>query len=363
MNNPLISIIIPVYNAETFLARAMDSVLKQTCANYEVILVNDGSVDTSGSLCDDYAAAHSHIHVVHKANGGISSTRNAGIEAATGEYLVFLDADDYLSPDTCDLLQQVITAHRPDLIDLGWVYVYGDDKHVHNRHEIQKNTLLDADFLKNTVLPPLLNLTNDPAHFIYDFSCTKVFCRDIITTHKLRFDEGCRIWEDRPFVLSYLRHCRYLYCLDAAIYYYVSTPNSLSRRYNPDCLRIIVENYLLYRSLYGEDYDFDTAYANNYWASAMENMILRSLDQKENQKQIHELMTAVLRREPVIHWFTHRTEGNALQQRISCSIAAGQTNLALSLFKILKASKYCVRITNAIKRKFAGKQATHIQSE
>lgn len=355
MNNPLISIIIPVYNAETFLARAVDSVLKQTCANYEVILVNDGSVDASGSLCDNYAAAHSHIHVVHKPNGGISTTRNAGIEAATGEYLVYLDADDYLSPDTCDLLQQVITAHRPDLIDLGWVYVYSDDNHVQNRHGIQKNTLLGVDVLKNTVLPPLLNLKNDPAHFIYDFSCTKVFRRDIITTHNLRFDEGRRIWEDRPFVLSYLRHCRSLYCLDASIYYYVSTPNSLSRRYNPDCLRIIVENYLLYRSLYGEDYDFDTAYANNYWARAMENMILQSLDQKENREQIHDLMTAVLRREPVIHWFTHRTEGDALQQRISSCIAAGQTEQALSLFKKLNARKRRTRIIDTIKRKFPRK--------
>lgn len=100
MESKTVSVIIPVYNVEQYLARCIDSILCQTYPNLQILLVDDGSPDGSGAICDDYAARDSRIQVIHKPNGGLSSARNAGIEAATGDYLSFIDSDDWIHPDT-----------------------------------------------------------------------------------------------------------------------------------------------------------------------------------------------------------------------------------------------------------------------
>ena len=93
-NNPLVSVIIPVYNVEKYLEECIDSVLNQTCQNIEIILVDDGSTDSSGQICDKYAENNKHICVIHQKNGGLSDARNAGFLRAGGEYVYFLDSDD-----------------------------------------------------------------------------------------------------------------------------------------------------------------------------------------------------------------------------------------------------------------------------
>ena len=108
-DNTLISMIIPVYNGEKTLHRAVESVLPQSNGSVEIILVNDGSTDGSGAVCDAYLQKSANVKVIHKINGGISSARNAGIAAAHGEYLMFLDADDFLDADTCDEIIKIIT--------------------------------------------------------------------------------------------------------------------------------------------------------------------------------------------------------------------------------------------------------------
>ena len=97
--NPKISIIVPIYNMEQYLERCVDSILSQTYKNFEVILVNDGSTDNSGNICDDYAKKDQRIKVIHKKNGGISSARNAGIKLSKGQWLLFIDRDDCVKPD------------------------------------------------------------------------------------------------------------------------------------------------------------------------------------------------------------------------------------------------------------------------
>lgn len=112
----LISVIIPVYNVEEFLARCVDSILAQTYRNLEVILVNDGSKDTSGAICDIYGARDKRVTVIHKENGGLSSARNAGIEAATGEYLSFIDSDDWIEPDAYEHLMGLMERYQVKLV-------------------------------------------------------------------------------------------------------------------------------------------------------------------------------------------------------------------------------------------------------
>ncbi len=115
-NQALISVIIPVYNVEKYLRECIDSVLNQSYTSYEVILVDDGSTDSSGEICDEYVEKYNNITVLHKSNGGLSSARNKGFELSKGEYVYFLDSDDYLAPDALGKLIENIKKEKSDLV-------------------------------------------------------------------------------------------------------------------------------------------------------------------------------------------------------------------------------------------------------
>ena len=328
-NELLISVIVPVYNAEKYIDRAIKSVLCQMDGRIELILVNDGSVDRSGEICDEYAVNNPNIRVIHKENGGLSSARNAGIKIARGEYISFLDADDYIDPEFCTEIWEVITTCQPDCIDFGWRYISNGVIMPDKFHKLPKNVLLGERELFKYILPPILNLKNDPDNFIFDFSCTKVFKKRIIEQNLVNFDENRRVWEDRPFVINYLRYCKSYYSLDKCFYNYVNNPSSLSHQYHKDFFRIIIENFCLYKTLFGNDFDFDTQYVNNHWCRAIENMILHSLEQRENKSQIHSSILNTLSDPQVIHWYANREAQSRFQRSVGHLIVSGKGKKAL----------------------------------
>ena len=118
---PLVSIIIPVYNVEKYLRKGLDSIINQTYKNTEIILVNDGSTDISGKICDEYATLDSRITVIHKQNGGVSSARNRGLDIATGEWVLFVDADDTLPNDALNYFAEVVSINDIDMVLGGYV--------------------------------------------------------------------------------------------------------------------------------------------------------------------------------------------------------------------------------------------------
>lgn len=122
----MISIIVPVYNVAAYLDRCVDSIIRQTCTDLEIILVDDGSQDNSGKMCDEWATRDSRIKVIHKENGGLSDARNAGIDAATGDYIGFIDSDDWIEPDMYHDLLQAIQTQRAEMAVTGLVRVYGN---------------------------------------------------------------------------------------------------------------------------------------------------------------------------------------------------------------------------------------------
>lgn len=125
--NPLISVIVPIYNVEKYLARCVDSIVNQTYKNLEIILVDDGSPDSCPRMCDDYAKKDSRIKVVHKKNGGLSDARNAGMAVATGEYISFIDSDDYVSDDFFECLLAVMNKENSDIAECSVVKFYEDN--------------------------------------------------------------------------------------------------------------------------------------------------------------------------------------------------------------------------------------------
>ncbi len=132
MNNILISVIIPVFKVEQFLPQCLDSVMNQTYKNLEIILVDDGSPDRSGTICDDYALKDSRIKVIHKENAGVNEARITGFKESNGEYITFVDSDDYVSPYYVECLYRPIAERDVDISCVQWTYVY-EDKQRHDR--------------------------------------------------------------------------------------------------------------------------------------------------------------------------------------------------------------------------------------
>ena len=136
MRTPLISVIIPVYNVEKYLRRCLDSVIAQTYQNLEIICVDDGSIDDSGKICDQYAVRDARIKVIHQENQGLSAARNRGLDAAEGEYIAFVDSDDYILEDMYKKMLDKLLDYSVDLCVCQWQYEFSDGRQVVKKKNI-----------------------------------------------------------------------------------------------------------------------------------------------------------------------------------------------------------------------------------
>ena len=148
--NELISIIVPVYKVEPYLNKCVDSIINQTYKNIEIILVDDGSPDNCGKICDDYTKKDSRIKVIHKKNGGLSDARNYGIEASIGDYIMFVDSDDYISANMCEILLKTAKKYNADIINCNFEEVFSNAESRINRQAVNKNeeVFSNLDMLK-----------------------------------------------------------------------------------------------------------------------------------------------------------------------------------------------------------------------
>lgn len=217
--NPSVSIIVPVYNAEKYICRCIDSILNQEYRDFELLLVNDGSTDSSGAICEDYASRDSRIQVIQKENTGVSDSRNIAIDRARGTYLQFLDSDDWITPDATRLLVRAAEEHHCDLVISDFYRVVGE--RVSPKGDIEEDGVLTKEEFASYMM-------ENPADFYYGVLWNKLYRRDIIEQHGLRMDVDISWCEDFMFNLEYIRYAEVFYALHAPIYYYVKTKGSLA---------------------------------------------------------------------------------------------------------------------------------------
>ena len=196
-----ISIVIPAFNCEKTIGRCLDSALAQTWSNTEIIAVDDGSTDQTGSILDTYQKEHGNIRVIHQENSGVAAARNAGIKAAEGVWLVTLDADDYIDPEMLKAMHDAAAAADAQLCICGFRMVYEEDKRKEVR-QLAEDFEGDLAELLNTVLLPLYDrqLLNNQNNKLYRL--------DLIREHEIFYDPAMQINEDLWFSLTYLRYCR-----------------------------------------------------------------------------------------------------------------------------------------------------------
>ena len=213
----IISVIVPVYNVQKYLRRCIDSILNQTYRNLEIILVDDGSSDESGAICDNYASEDNRIKVIHKSNGGLSSARNAGILESTGNYICFVDSDDWLDERYVEVLYKLINTHQADISACRFCEAVEGQPVTENKLSV--NSLVITD---NLMLHAITEKT------YAGFACNKLFQSKIIKDNNLLFDEKIFNGEDLPFTVDYLRYCSKVAYTPSQLYYYNIRPQSIT---------------------------------------------------------------------------------------------------------------------------------------
>lgn len=215
---PKVSIIVPVYNAEKSLARCVDSILNQEFRDFELILMDDGSRDGSGDICDGYARADARVVVVHKENTGVSDTRNQAIARARGTFLQFVDSDDWLTADATKLMVRAAEETGCDLVIADFYRVVGEM--VSRKGDIDADQVIGREAFVGFMM-------ENPADYYYGVLWNKLYRREIVEAHGIRMDAKISWCEDFLFNLEYVRYATTFYALRTPVYYYVKTKGSL----------------------------------------------------------------------------------------------------------------------------------------
>lgn len=245
MSTPKISIIIPIYNAAAYIEQCIGSVLNQTMQEIEVIAVNDGSTDNSAALLDALAVTDQRVRVFHNSNKGVSATRNFGLQLATGTYIGFCDADDFMEPTMLEELLQALESNACD-----WAFcnvrVLQEGKEPKTRLNLS-DQLLDAATNKPALVHGLMRFYYDNANW------NKLFRTSIIKQHNLSFAEDMRIWEDLLFNLQYLQHVSKVAIIAKPLYNYRIVSNALYSGATTDLLpqfNLLYKHYLLFTEVH-----------------------------------------------------------------------------------------------------------------
>lgn len=254
MVEELISVIVPVYNVEEYLNQCVESMVKQTYRNIEIILVDDGSTDGSGTLCEEWASKDERIQVIHTKNRGLSAARNVGIKEAKGNYLYFIDSDDWAEYDILEILLGNMKSYSADLSSCGMKKDYGNEK-----LELEKNKKCEEVTQKQMFHEILCN------EYVYGYVWNKLFKTSLV--EEILFDERLLSQEDMDFTMRYLEKCKNSVYTESEYYHYRQritsmtgevgySPRKLSiaevyqraipiyRRYCPEDLHTVECNYL-----------------------------------------------------------------------------------------------------------------------
>ena len=214
---PKYSIIIPIYNAEKTLNRCINSLLAEHYTDMELILVNDGSKDSSLEICNSYSDRFVNVRVIEKENGGVSTARNAGLEAATGKYILFVDSDDYVATDFFKMLEQTIDIGTYDFFQFSYCLC---DGHKKKNHICETLTVDSREKMMNHIVNSICRKQlNSP--------CAKLYLRDIIESHQIRFPIGVSVAEDKVFNIKYSMYIQN-YAVSDKVLYYINTENEIS---------------------------------------------------------------------------------------------------------------------------------------
>ena len=278
----LISVIIPVYNVEKYLDKCLDSLVKQTYKDLEIILVDDGSPDNSPAMCDKWAKKDGRIKVIHKGNGGLSSARNAGLDIASGEFVAFVDSDDWVDENTLEVAYKMISSGNYDLSIFAMIPEYGTETEQYI--SVYDTNCCDCKELFSLILN---------TEYVCGYACNKLFKRTLIGD--LRFDESLLSCEDIDFCAKYASKCENAVYTTAKFYHYRQRNDSMTGEYKYNvCKLSVLTAYENIMPIFRE-YDFEEYYKleRNYLKIALNikgRMILSKIKDNDVSKRLDRII-------------------------------------------------------------------------
>ena len=288
MKNDLISIIIPVYKVEKYLEKCIESVLKQTYTNLQIILVDDGSPDNCGKICDEYAKKDSRIEVIHKVNGGLSYARNVGISKAKGRYIGFVDSDDYIKEDMYEILLNLIKEYDADVSICNLYDVIDGKEYIRNKENgIQEYSRLDI--LKEVLLDK--NIQN--------YAWNKLYKKELFD--EIKYPIGKK-YEDIGTTFYVFEKCNKIVVTSEPEYYYLKRSDSLVNNVTEstilDYTEIIIQRYLYIKQNIKELRKYNNYYLAKTLITAhndIENLENISEEMQQRYKKLYELVLEIIK--------------------------------------------------------------------
>lgn len=270
----MISIIIPVYNTEKYLRRCLDSIVKQTYKDFECILVDDGSTDSSGKICDEYVVKDERFKVFHNENHGVGFARNYGLEKVNGEYISFVDSDDWLAPNFYETLIPEIA--KNELVYVSDTFYYPDGTIV--THQLPQRQSSNREEVEKMILYLKKNAVGYP---FFGYTWNKMFRSDIIKQHNIRFIENLTYCEDEVFTDAYCRYISSLSFVPKPLYNYRSDMLGLTGRKKTNS-----EYLLLITGIVENIVDYKLPELLNYERERVINLITTSLFMGGDSRQL-----------------------------------------------------------------------------
>ena len=275
----MISVIVPVYKVENYLRQCLDSLAAQTLDDMEIIIVDDGSPDGCPEICDEYAAKDARMKVVHKEHGGLLSARKAGFAASKGDYIGFVDGDDWVEPETFMNMHNAIIKYSPDMVLSDFLCDYGDC--IEPSDQCFEEDFYDRARLESEIFPKML-FDGRFYRFGVNPNCwSKLVKRELIEKNLSPVDERIRMGEDAAFIYPCMLDSQSITCVKTPTYHYRITEQSMSNAYDERLKDIILLPYKRLKEKNAES-DFDISSQLDYYLLYMVNFLLRNEAKKAN---------------------------------------------------------------------------------
>ena len=309
-NNDLISIIVPAYKVEQYLSKCIDSILAQTYTNFELILVEDGSPDNCGNICDEYAKRDSRVRVIHKENAGVSAARNDGISFAKGAYITFVDGDDFIDKAYLEVLFEAADKYCADMVFCGFDRLYGS-KVVKHREPIEEGKIADPYELRTK----FLSTGEDTV-----FGCVYRVLYKKELLENIRFNMNLSVMEDKLFILQAVSMAKSVVYCGQALYHYRIDITPTYHRYRKGLL----DNHVVYATEITRLFDDPTKNEKRLLQANLvllcQAVIANEVRHKQKQKAVYRCNTKALRESMLYKYYTVGDvwKIQSVKQRIKC---------------------------------------------
>lgn len=275
----MISVIVPIYKVEKYINKCVDSIRHQTYKELEIILVDDGSPDNCPAICDEYAKKDSRIQVIHKQNGGLINARKSGLEIAKGEYIGFVDGDDWIEPEMYELFAQQIKKYSPDMVISDFYYDSGTKPA--NSEQLFEREYYDKYALENEIYPHMLFSGTYYKFGINPCCWSKVYKKELLKKNLYPVDGRIKMGEDAAFTYPCLLDAESIATVKTPCYHYIINPESMTKSYDKDLQDIIFLPYARIKEKCRES-GADLGAQPDYYLLYLANFLIRNETKSKN---------------------------------------------------------------------------------